>query len=292
MAKEEKKIKKYIPCIVIFTLCFLASLGIIFLLMNRKENKTFPRDEQKQIVFLGDSNVAFRRNDTDIPELVGKKLNMTTYNCALGGTTAARIDKWNRFDAHYERCCLYELINMIISGEIIPAQDNMKVVLDHYETAQDKLNLLVDMDFSKVDYVFLSYGMNDYLVGLRADDENAPYDDSTYAGALREAIESLKKEFPNMKIIVCSITYFRMSENRESLEYDYGGGTLLDYRNAAEKVASEYDDVYFLDNLTLLGINAENAKDYMSDAMHVNEVGQEMWAENAANLIQEIENNN
>ena len=290
MIKLKEQIKKvHIVPVLVFVVIFTITLLVSFFWLNRKESKTFPRDEQKQIVFLGDSNIAFRRNDTDIPELVGAELSMTTYNCAFGGTTAARIDIWNRFDDYYERCCLYELTNMILAQDMVPAKDRMDSILDKYETSLNKLNLLMDMDFSKVDYLVLSYGMNDYLLGLMADNPNDPLDDKSYAGALRKSIEQFCKQYPQMKIIISSITYYQPLQGQDINTLDFGGGTLYDFRDAAKQVASEYENVYFLDQLTLLAIDSDNCAELMSDAMHLNEISQEMWAENAAELIREIE---
>ena len=92
-----------------------------------------------------------------------------------------------------------------------------------------------------------------------------------------------------MKIIISSITYYQPLQGQDINTLDFGGGTLYDFRDAAKQVASEYENVYFLDQLTLLAIDSDNCAELMSDAMHLNEISQEMWAENAAELIREIE---
>jgi len=90
-----------------------------------------------------------------------------------------------------------------------------------------------------------------------------------------------------------SITYCWSNDadkNRISgFEWDYGGDTIDVYRDGMEKVADEYEYVYFLDNLEVMGIDDKNSDDYLRDNMHFNQNGRELYVEGLINLLDEIE---
>ena len=52
-------------------------------------------------------------------------------------------------------------------------------------------------DFSNTDYFVIEYGMNDFLSGIPLNDEDDIYDEYTYVGALRIAIQRLRDSFPD-----------------------------------------------------------------------------------------------
>lgn len=288
MRKELKKEILIYTLIAILTALALQSTALW------GKSKTFPLegDNKMQILFLGDSNIAYDFEGVCIPIRVMEALDASVYNCAVGGTTAAKVNINNYFDYNYDLFCLYHLSKVMTMRDAQGVRDFSPETGEAELLAVRRTELLADIDYEKIDYVVISYGLNDYTSGKSLYGEDA-YDETTYAGALRLSIEQIMKICPNAKIILSSITYCVFYGNGE-LEGDgysknWGGGYINEYRDAMEQVAAEYDDVYFQDNLEKLGINESNFNEYLRDDMHLNSEGQKIYVECLTDLINEIE---
>ncbi len=269
--------------------------GIAILLTGTISKKTYypiEGDDRVQILFLGDSNIANEVEGQTIPQLISGYLDVNVYNCAVGGTTAAKANTDNHADAILDLFCLYNL------SKALEAQDH-HVFTDFYgegntleRNAMKTMEMMGNIDCEQIDYVILSYGLNDYVGGFPIESSNR-YDEETYAGALRSAIGRIQKKCPNAVIICSSITYCMFEDEQgnptDGYEKDWGGGTIQQYCDAMELVAGEYDNVYFMDNLKELDIHEGNFTEYLRDAMHFSVKGQEMYAQNLSTLIQQIE---
>ncbi len=276
----------------IFGVCLFSAL--LFVVVSLEPKRSLPQDTSRlQVVFMGDSNVAFEREGTDIPTIVSEITGAETYNCAIGGTTAIKLNRENYFDRHISLCCMDSLVNIMCTGNTEIVHDNKEMITIFSNSALDKVQLLAQLDYTKVDYLFLCYGVNDYTLGAPLDNPKDPYDTYTYCGTYRTAIDKLRKDYPNLTIVLASPSYYwTLNEDKEFVsgyEVDYGGGTIDQYRDALMEVANSYERVYVLDVLTNMQINENNYQEYMEDGMHVNAKGQQLWAENAAKLIMEAE---
>lgn len=286
--------KKKILKGLIFGSIALVSAAIILLTGNIGTKKYYPveGDDKKQILFLGDSNIANEVEEQTIPELVSTALDVNVYNCAVGGTTAAKANTENHFDAILDLFCLYNLSKALV------AEDHNMFTDFHAEgntlerNAMRTMEMMVNIDYEKIDYVVISFGLNDYVGGFPVANED-PYDEATYAGALRCSIERIREQCPEAVIILSSITYCIFEDEQgnpiDGYEKDWGGGTIDQYRDAMGLVAKEYENVYFMDNLKDMDIHEENFSEYMRDAMHFSVKGQEMYAQNLTTLIEQIE---
>lgn len=278
--------------ISVFAIAFVCSTILICFMTAYSSKRIYPKDDNVQVVFIGDSNIAFERSDTDIPMLVADQIGVTTYNCALGGTLASNIDLNDEYDYYYDNCCFYNLSNLIVTGDRIGFEDNPKAIMDEFELANLRVKLLSILDFSKVDYLFVTYGTNDYLMGVTITDPDDPYNIRTYTGAMRSSLEKIMKRYPQMKIVVTSPTFVYDEKDGQIIsgrELDYGGGTLEDYRDALEALADEYDNVYFMDALNLVEIDESNCKAKMEDREHMNKEALTEWANAACELINQLE---
>lgn len=252
-------------------------------------------DEKVQILFLGDSNLAYDFGDKTIPQRLEERMDVTVYNCAAGGTSAAKINSSNFFDFSFDLLCLHNLIKVMECEDHQPLLDFYADASVNERGATERMEILADIDYESLDYIVVAYGLNDYVSGRPVYGED-PYDIISYAGALRTAIESLQRTAPNAKIIVSSITYCIFYENGamayDGYEKSYDGGYINEYRDAAKMVATEYDNVYFLDNLELLEINRDNSTEYLRDGMHLTVAGQELYTDNLEEIITKIESEN
>ena len=286
---KKKPIKEYI----VFSLIVLIAAVSILATAQIGTKKYYPGDDSKlQIVFLGDSNIAYDFEGKTIPHRVAERIECDVYNCAIGGTTAAKINTLNYFDKSFDLLCLYNITKIMETEDHQPLMDFFDEATVNEQLGTGKMQMLVNIKYEEVDYIVISYGLNDYTTGCAVSGEDK-YDETTYEGALRNAIEILQKQCPNATIILSSITYCAFYENGEMLEDGYerswGGGYINDYRDAAKNVASEYENVIFMDNLELLEIDKVNCKEYIHDNMHLNAAGQEKYADCLVEIIKENE---
>lgn len=287
---KRRPIKEYL---VFGVVALVAAIAII---MTRQigTEKIYPLEENDrlQILFLGDSNFAYDFGDRTIPDRIGERLNADIYNCAIGGTSAVKINIANFFDYDLDAFNLYNLSKIIESGDYQGVNAYRGRGGESGQSAVLKTEIVTNIDLAELDYIVIGYGLNDYTSGSVIYGEEL-YDETTYVGALRGAIERIQKACPNAKIILSSITYCIFYGNdiatQDGYEKNYGGGYINDYRDAMENVAAEYENVYFIDNLENLDINKENFMDYLHDEMHLNYAGQEMYVDSFIDELEMIE---
>lgn len=292
-------LKSKIASAVIYVIAFLVTIGALLIVATRKPKAVFPAmDKDKtQVLFLGDSNIDYGFEGEDIPVILSKKTGMVTYNAAFGGTCAGELNEFYRASNYRLVFNLGNLTRMMQTRDFSAALRNRAFVEQNMTGIENKTVILEHLDYEAMDYVILHYGLNDYAEGEEIEAED-PYLQTTYCGGLRYGIEQMHKLCPNAKIILSSITfcwnYEDWSENGEENRISghdarYGDKNIDGYRDGMKKVAGEYDYVYFLDNLEGMGINEENADDYIRDDMHFNQDGRELYVEGLTRLLSEIE---
>lgn len=289
MAKR-KWIKEYVVFIIVAA---VAAAAILSTSKIGTRKYYFGNESTLQILVLGDSNMAYDFGDRSIPQRIAERMECDVYNCAVGGTSASKINIENYMDRTLDSLCLYNL------SRIMEAEDEQSLYDFYYNVplnekyAIDNMYYLTEIENEDVDYVLISYGLNDYLAGQAIYSED-PYDETSYAGALRSSIERIQGKYPNATIILSSITYCVFYDEDEvgfveGYEKDLGGGFVTAYRDAAKVVSEEYDAVYFMDNLELLEIDKTNFSDYLRDTMHLNDAAQERYVDCFVKVIEEIE---
>lgn len=235
-----------------------------------------------QIVFLGDSILDGYRDDTGIAYLTGVYCNADVYNLAMGGTTAALTTYEN---AEYDKWTSRSLQGVVhaICGDVD------KKILDGYKAGE----IFDQCDFSKTDYFVIGYGMNDFLSGIPLNDDDDFYDEYTYVGALRIAIESLKNHFPDAQIVLASPNYAHFFREDGSYVGDgntasYGGANLVEYYRVCGNVAADMGTL-FLNAYEGIGLDAYTADEYLEDGIHLSEKGRRKYAEKLSQIILEYE---
>ena len=281
---KKSKLKKYIVLGIVAAI----SAGLILATTLIGSKKYYPFDDTKmQIVFLGDSNIANNIDGLTIPDRVAERLGCDVYNAAVGGTTAAKVNTSNYFDRFGDLFCLYSVTRIMEVEEY-------QVLLDSYDSLYfneregiGNMNMLVNIEYDKVDYVVINYGVNDYMAGIPAYSDDEPYDELTYEVALRSSVERIRNLCPDCTIILSGITYC-VYANGAADEDGIGGDAQIDYAIAAQNVASEYDNVIFMDNLDL-PIDAHNHTEYLLDGIHFNGYMHELYVDRLVSIITEIE---
>lgn len=226
---------------------------------ERESATEYPDLEEYTVVFLGDSIIGTDRATTSIPGVTKALSRATTYNIGEGGLTASRGEGQASF---------LTMVEALEKGRLAETYGDLG-----FATA---LNEFVKETNSEKKIVFvINFGLNDYFQGKKVTDEANPFDENTYAGALRTGIRVLKENYPDAEIVVAGpsyITYY--SEGTERLSEE--GGSLQEYIAAAQQVAEEYN-VYFKNNFEELGVNGSNADIYLSDGCHLNHQGRFLY---------------
>lgn len=241
------------------------------------------KDENKlQIVFLGDSILDGYRNETGIAYLTGVYCDADVYNLAMGGTTAALTTYEN---ADYKQWTSRSMQGVVhaICGDVDAG------ILEGYTAA----DVFPKCDFSKTDYFVIEYGMNDFLSGIPLNDEDDYYDEYTYVGALRIAVQSLRSEFPDAQIVLCSPNYAQFWGKDGAYLGDgnmvnNGGGTLVEYYRVCGNVSADMNTL-FLNAYEGIGLDTYSADEYLEDGIHLSEKGRQKYAEKLSKIILEYE---
>lgn len=228
--------------------------GMRELIQSYRENPVvYPNGRGLDIVFLGDSIMANYTDSTSVPGVVSSLTGANVYNCAYGGRSAALGEK----DPYPVSVIARALIEEDVSS--LPQEEQGSAEITRFINREKKDNELM--------FVF-NFGLNDYFNGYPVSGENL-YDITTYSGALRMAIKSLREAYPEANVILNTPNYTVYYEYGQEVRSDKGG-TLEEYANAVLQLAEELD-VEVLDNFNELPINAENWDDYLPDGCHPNE---------------------
>ena len=222
----------------------------------------------KKIVVFGDSIWNAARGQDGISEYIQEETGATVYNCAIGGTTAALVEGEDSIENWSSNCFngMIYVVRKLVSAEKVLGDD---VVLD----------IIKQVDFAEMDYVIVSYGLNDFFCDVSIYPEYY-YQITNYVGALRNGISKLKEEYPHLKIIVVSPTYTKMFEGERTFE-------IGSYVEAARGVAAEME-VEFLDMFHILGNDAESRTEHLGDGVHLSAEGRKVYSAAVIHLLEKL----
>lgn len=224
----------------------------------------------RNIVVFGDSIWNAARGKDGISEYVEEGTGATVYNCAIGGTTAAVVgadDSFDNWTSNSFNGMIY------VARKLIPAEQ----ILGEDEVV---LDIIKQVDFNEMDYVIISYGLNDFFSDVSIYPKEY-YELTNYVGALRNGVEKIKENYPHLKIIVVSPTYTKMFEGEKTFE-------IGDYVEAARGVAQEMG-VEFLDMFHVLGNNAETRTEHLGDGVHMSAEGRKVYSDAVIHFLKELE---
>lgn len=260
-----------------------ALLSLVLFLHIFKAVQGHSERQEAEIVVFGDSIFGEVRDETAVPAQLETLLNRKVYNAAFGGTCAARIEQDKPLDYMRGTFSLAALVKAVEADDFGVQQS---VIMRESNTVYyaETIDGLEKLDFSKVDIFLIEQGLNDYQAGVPIDNSDNPYDEHTFLGALRVAVNSLKKVDPEARIIIVTPVFAWYTSTRVTCETaDYGGGILEDYVNAeislARELGIEVIDVY---HDLFPHTKWEDWEVYSRDGMHLNEAGREKMAQRIA----------
>ena len=134
-------------------------------------------------------------------------------------------------------------------------------------------------DLSKYDIVTIAHGTNDLSssvpigeIGLITDKN---LDTNTFYGAYRKVIETIIKNYPHIRIVLCTPIHKHTTREANEAVANSVGHTLKDYVDAIHNLANMYS-LIVCDMYKDCGINYLNYTTYMPDGVHPNDYGGEL----------------
>lgn len=226
--------------------------------------------EGKKIVVFGDSIWNDARGKDGVSEYLMGLTGSTVYNCAIGGTSAAVIGESTEFSYDWRSQSFNGMV--YVANKLLPAD----LVLEGTEACE----VIKQVDFSTVDYILVSYGLNDFFSGVSIY-PNEYYELSNYVGALRNGILHLREHYPQAKIVLVTPTYTKMFEGEK--EFEIG-----DYVEAMRSVSQEMN-TGLADMFHILGEDPESRLEHLDDGVHLSAEGRNIYAKGIAWYLTEIE---
>jgi len=254
--------------------------------------------EKQAVVLLGDSVLGNRQSGLGVHDYLEEYLGMPVLNGAFGGSYASYNEEVVYPADVAGQLSLAKLSRAIVSSDfgVQKAQiaygdryyDIVRQILEYFEPTIEALEAV---DFEKVKYLVIEHGTNDYNRGVALDDLQDRYNEKTFGGALRCAIERFQKAYPQLQMILMTPTWCYVTAQEGFLyceETDFGGGYLKEYAELVRQIAGEYELPVF-DSYQESGINRETAAVYLYDGLHPSMEGQKLLAGKLAELIAELE---
>lgn len=240
----------------------------------------------KLVVNFGDSIYGNTQDNTSVSGKIANLTGHTLYNMGFGGCRMSNHDV-----ANWDYFCMPKLVDSIVAKDFsgqynaITNQPNLPYYF------KSSIDILKTIDFTKVDVVTIAFGTNDYSGNVVIENGNSK-DITTFKGAFRYAIEKLISNYPNLKVIIQTpvIRFTLDGSNNVTSDSETEVNTvnkkLLDYCQALKDVSYEYK-LECVDNYSNMGFNKYNRPTYyyISDGVHLNEVGRSRLAERMIKYI-------
>lgn len=269
----------------------LVCVAVLLLLTFRKEEKPVQYD----IVILGDSVVGNTRGEVNVASVLGKRLGKTVFNGAFGGSCMSVPNRQMWGSMSGTEWCMVKLAEAIAYDDWTSQKAVMSYaasysdvnlqVLDYFE---ERMDMLVQIDFSGVEILIIQQGTNDYNSGKPVDNPGDLYDVTTFGGALRYSLRILKEKYPQLRIVLVSPTYCALGENFDKKCYNTSyreGGILDEYVELEGQIAQEFD-VEWINAYRESGIWENNMDIYLTDALHPNTDGHVLIGNLIADYLQ------
>ena len=169
---------------------------------------------------------------------------------------------------------MYKIVDYIESGDFSPLTSAAEeLVRANGDDNRSQSVMLSTLDFSKVDYITVFFGTNDF----GAEDgvpigNNTDTDGTTFKGAVNKIIKKLTTSLPNVKLMFITPFYRnRLVSSTDGLNSDEnpnGRGLYLQQYVDAIKETCKRHHIPVLDLMEESGINRYNQAAYLADGLH------------------------
>ena len=226
--------------------------------------------EGKKIVVFGDSIWNDARGTDGVSEQLMAMTGSTVYNCAIGGTSAALVGNNPIYIQDWDDCSF--------NGMVYVA--NKVISTDRLLEGKEACEVIKQVDFSTVDYILVSYGLNDFFSDVPVYPKFY-YDINSYIGALRNGILHLRENYPQAQIVLVTPTYTQMFEGERT--YRIG-----DYVEAMRSVSEEMN-TGLADMFHIMGEDAASRIEHLNDGVHLSAEGRTVYAKGIVWYLTEFE---
>ena len=258
------------------------TLDEIIPLLDADGNRTdMNYEDGLTIVAFGNAPFADDRDSKDnLANIIAEMTGAQVYNCSVSGSyLAAQSPHIDTANYPMDVYTFYWLATLATGNDITLSYREAKETLgeDLPPEADEVINTLLTLDFSKVDVITILYDATDYLQGHEMYSDQNSTDIQQFTGNLEAGIEYFQSVYPHIRIIVLSPPYAYSDQRDEKGKYissdivRYGQDVLSTY------VIKEYSScttrsVTFVDNLYGT-ITEDNADKYLIDNLHLNVAG-------------------
>lgn len=280
LSEHKKDIVLWGAALLVFALFLIGGSAI-------RSSRAFPR-RGVDIVAMGDSLLGQVQDETSVTAQLAAMTGQTVINGCLGGTAMAYVDLSADSGNTYE---MYSMVSLAksIAAKDFGAQGTKRFVHHATEYFEDTFAKLARVDFGKTRVLFICHGLNDFHSRVPLDNEKDPYDEYTYAGAIRSIVRNLQKNYPDLRIVFLSPTYTWYLDRGITCETMWTDGLKLeDYVDTllqtTRELGVESIDLYhdFFDHDSF-----EDWSRYTWDGNHPNEAGREKIARAMADYLKE-----
>ena len=261
------------------------TLDLILPLLDKEGNTVETDKKVETIVCFGNAPFADDRDsDDNLANLIAQKSGAKVYNFGIAGSYLAALNSTlNTTTEPMDAYNFYWLTQLAVKAPVNERYKRAEFYLgeDTPPHATEICDTIWNLDFSTVDVAVIMYDASDYLAGHQMYSDENPTDIEQFTGNLEAGIELLQENYPNMRIIVMSPAYaFAVDEQGKyvsSDQYTYGWDVLSTYAIKEQESCSNRG-VTFIDHIYGT-INEDNAKDYLTDNLHLNTAGRELIAD-------------
>ena len=230
-------------------------------------------------VCLGDSITEFG----NYPDIMSNITGCSFINCGIGGTRMSY-----RSNDSYSKWSFINIAKAISENDIYNS-----LMSDTSQLNNSKIkNLwkLFRLDFSKIDFITISYGTNDWAAGsVNIDSEENLEDTTTICGALRAGIKYLLSAYPHLKIYVFSPMYRNRTNGGDNLNSDDNSNSkgifLYDIASSIVNTANNDLHIHAINCYNESGVNKLTCNYYLVDGLHCTSDGYELLGKQYAAFI-------
>lgn len=245
-----------------------------------------PIDEKKyKCVCFGDSITGASSDKTDYPSMMEHNSDMICYNVGFSGSRLT-----DHASSIYRPFSLNRLIDAVVSKDFSSQEANAESCGGLYP---EHLSVLKSIDFSKVDFVTVFFGTNDWYsdTPLKSiDDTNSTNKHHTNVeDALIYSIKTLLNNYPHLRIVVIS-PYWRAVENGKDsdIESNGKGDYLSEFADYIKEISEKVLHLPTINLYRNSGVNVITNRYYTYDGTHPTETMKRIISKKIIEKIEEI----
>ncbi|MCR5478057.1 MAG: hypothetical protein K6E92_10650 [Lachnospiraceae bacterium] len=198
-----------------------------------------PAKSGYDVVLLGDSMFAHAQGEGSLADELSSLSGLRVADASFGGSAMAYRDLAASPVNLADTFCMAALSQAICARDF-RVQKSAEIHEVATEYFPERIRFLETVDLAGSQVLLIDHLANDYFSGVPIEDGADPYNEYTYAGALRSSIRRLRKTCPDLRIILVSCGFVWYTGEGETGETrDCGGGTLPEYVAAQEALARE-----------------------------------------------------